>query len=157
MPRFMRKGKTKIFFVPTIASLSAPTAVEINAGTQLDTQLAEINGFEFTNTAIDTPDMASSFVSKIPGEDTVGDSNMTFYQLSGTTNPISLALAKNAVGYVVLFHEGIAGALPAASDKCDIWPVIVASNSKRYTVANEAAQYQVVFTNTAAPTAGVLA
>lgn len=156
MPRFMRKGRTKIFFVPTIASLAAPTAVEVNAGTQVDVQLAEINGFNFANTAIDTPDMATSFVSKIPGEDTVGDSNMSFYELT-TTNPISTALAKGSVGYIVIFPGGLAGAIPAAADKAEVWPTIVASNSKQYTVGNEAAKYQVVFTNTAAPVAATLA
>lgn len=155
MPRFMRKGKTKIFFVPTIASLSAPTAVEVNAGTELTPQLAEINGFDFTNTPIDTPDMSQAFVSKIPGEDTVGDSNMSFYELTGS-NPIATALAKGTTGYVVIFYGGIAGATPAAADKAQVWPTIVASNSKRYTVANEAAMYQVVYTNTAAPTEATL-
>jgi hypothetical protein len=155
MPRFMRKGKSKIFWVLTIANLSAPTAAEVNAGTRIDTELAEINGFTFANSPIDVPDMSTAFVSKIPGEDTVTDSNMTFYEQS-TTNPISTALAKGATGNVVIFYNGTAGALPAAADKCEVWPAIVASNARMYTVANEAAKYQVVFTNTAAVTAGTM-
>lgn len=157
MPRFMRKGKTRVWFVPTIASVTlvAPTTVEVNAGVRLDVELAEINGFSFSNSPIDVPDMATAFVSKIPGEDTVADSNMTFYEQT-LTNPISVALAKNVVGYIVIFYAGIAGALPAAADKAEVWPVIVASNAKLYTTGSEAAKYQVVFTNTAAPAAAVL-
>lgn len=155
MARFMRKGKSRLYWVLTIAALPTTTAAEVNAGTRIDAQLAEINGFSFANTPIDTPDMATAFVSKIPGEDTVGDSNMTFYE-DTTTNPISTALAKGTVGYVVIFYAGIAGATPAAADKAEVWPVIVASNAKQYTTGNEAAKYQVVFTNTAGPTAVTL-
>lgn len=155
MARFMRKGKTKIFWVLTISVLTAPTAAEVNAGVRIDAQLAEINGFTFTNTPIDTPDMATAFVSKIPGEDTVGDSNMSFYE-DTASNPISTALAKGTVGNVVIFYVGTAGATPAAADKAEVWPVIVASNAKQYTTGNEAAKYMVVFTNTAGPTAATL-
>jgi hypothetical protein len=155
MARFMRKGRTKIFWVLTIANLSAPTAAEVNGGTRIDTELAEINGFSFANTPIDTPDMATTFVSKIPGEDTVGESNMTFYEQT-TTNPISTALAKGTVGNVVIFYNGTAGATPAAADKAEVWPCIVASNAKLYTTSNEAAKYMVVFTNTAGPSAATL-
>ncbi len=151
----MRKGRTKIWWVLTIATPTAPTAAEVNAGTRIDTALAEINGFTFANTPIETPDMATTFVSKIPGEDTVGDSNMTFYE-DTTTNPISTALAKGAIGNVVIFYVGTAGASPAAADKAEVWPSIVASNAKQYTTSNEAAKYMVTFTNTAAPSAATL-
>jgi hypothetical protein len=155
MARFMRKGVTKIYFVSTIANLSALTTAEVTAGTRLDTALAEINGFEFANNPIDTPDMSSAFVSKIPGEDAVSDSSMVFYE-DKTSNPIATALAKNVVGNIVIFYAGTAGASPAAADKAEVWPIIVASNAKKYTTGNEAAQYNVVFTNTAAPSAATL-
>jgi hypothetical protein len=151
----MRKGITKVYFVATIASLTAPTTAEVTAGTRLDTQLAEINGFEFANNPIDTPDMSAAFVSKIPGEDAVSDSSLVFYE-DKTSNPIATALAKNVVGNIVIFYGGTAGVSPALGDKCEVWPIIVGSNAKKYTTGNEAAQYAVVFTNTAAPVAGTL-
>ena len=152
MARFMRKGTTEIYFVPTIADPAAPTVAEMGAGTQLDDEIAEINGFNFTNNPIDTPDMGSTFVSKIPGEDTVDSSNMSFYE-DDTSNPIDTALAKGTVGYIVIFPAGIATpGTPGTGDVGETWPVIVASNSKTYSAGNEAAQYQVVYTNTAGPT-----
>lgn len=151
MSRFMRKGITKVFFVPTIADPEAPTATEVNAGVNLTGQIAEVNGFSFTNSPINTPDMASAFVSKIPGEDTTDDSSLVFYEDS-VTNPISTALGKGTTGFVVIFPTGIAGETPAAADKADVWPAQVASNSKQYTVDNDAAKYTVTFTLTAEPT-----
>lgn len=151
MPRFMRKGTTRFYFVPTIASADLiPTAAEVTAGTRLDPQLAEVNGFNFSNSPIATPDMASTFVSSIPGEDSAADSNITYYE-DKTSNPIKTAQAKGTTGYIVIFFAGIAGAAPAAGDDADVWPVQIASVSRMYTAGNEAAQYQVVYTPTAPP------
>jgi len=155
MTRFMRKGKTKVFWVLTIASTSAPTAAEINAGVILHTQLEDISGFLFKNNPIDTPDMGQTLVTKVSGEDTLDDSSMGFYE-DDTTNPISTALAKGTNGFVVIFYKGIAGASPAAADKAEVWPVQVASNARNYTTDNKAADYTVMFTNTAAPVQATL-
>lgn len=155
MVRFMRKGKTKIFFVLTIAVPTAPTAAEVNAGTILHTQLKEINGFTFQNNPIETPDMGTAFVTKIGGEDTVEDSNMTFYE-DDTTTTLSTALAKNTNGFVVIFYKGTAGASPAAADKAEVWPVTITSNARLYTVDNEAAAFMVTFANTLAPSQATL-
>jgi hypothetical protein len=147
----MRKGITKVRWAPTIASATlVPTTAEITAGTDLTPQVAEINGFSFANSPIDTPDMSSAFVGKIPGEDSTDNSDITFYE-DKTTNPISTAQAKGNNGYVVIFPTGIAGAAPAIGDKCDVWPAIIASNARMYTADNEAAKYKVTYALTAPP------
>jgi hypothetical protein len=156
MARFMRKGTSKVYWVPTIANLTAPTVAEITAGTVLTLQIAEITGFTFTNNPIDTPDMGSSFVSKIPGEDTVDTSSFRFYE-DKTSNPIRTVLAKGAIGYIVFFPAGTVGANPAVADKAEVWPVTVASNARAYSAGNEAASYNVVLSNTAPPSDAVLA
>jgi len=150
MARFMRKGTTKIFFVPTIASKTAPTAAEVTAGTNLTGQIAEMSGFTFSNSPIQTPDMSTKFVSQIPGEDSTEDSSITFYE-DKSSNPIRTALAKDTNGYIVIFSGGTAGANPAAADKCEVWPVTVSSNARRFSAGNEAAQYEVRFATTAEP------
>lgn len=156
MSRFMRKGTTKIWFAPSLTNPAAPTVASVTGGTRLDTAIAEIAGFTFKNNPIDTPDMASTFVAKITGEDTVDDSSMTFYE-DDTANPIMTALSKGATGYVVIFYAGIAGATPASGDKCEVWPVTISSNARMYTADNEAAKFQVSFATTAAPVAATVA
>jgi hypothetical protein len=156
MARFMRKGIARFYWVPTIANLVAPTVAEITAGTELTAQMGEINGFSFTNNPIDTPDMSSAFVTKIPGEDTVDNSSFRFYE-DKTTNPIRTVLAKNSTGNIVIFPAGVAGANPAVADKAEVWPVTVASNSRTYSAGNEAAAYMVVLTNTLPPKDAVVA
>lgn len=149
--RFMRKGTTRFYFVPTIASASlVPTAAEVNAGVRLDQEIAEVAGFSFENQPIRTPDMASAFVSQIAGEDSTEDSSLTMYQRKGT-DVLRAALPKGAVGYVVIFYSGTTGATPAAGDKADVWPSTVGSNAKMYTADNEAAKYRVRFNLTDPP------
>ncbi len=154
MSRFSQKGTAKFFFVPTIASTAAPTAVEVNAGTELTGQLAEVNGFEFKNEPIPTPTMATSFDAQVPGQDTVDASSLGFWE-DKTTNPIKTALPKGTSGYVVIFFKGTAGASPAAADKAEVWPVTVSSVHRRYTAGNEAAMYTVDFAMTAPPSVDV--
>lgn len=149
--RFMRKGTTKFFFVPTIASATLiPTAAEVIAGTNITPAMNEVNGFNFSNDTIETRDMDTTFVGNIPGEDTAEDSNLVFYE-DKTTNPIKTALAKGTSGFVVIFFAGIAGAAPAAGDDADVWPVIVAANTRQYTAANEAAMWRADFATSAEP------
>jgi hypothetical protein len=152
--RYMRRGNTKFYYVPTIANKSAPTVVEITAGTDLSPQVAEVAGFEFANSPISSPDFANAFTPQVPGEDTASESSFTFYEIGGT-DAIYTAQAKGATAYVAIFAKGLAGALPATADKCEIWPITIGSKARQYTADNEAAKYRVVYNVTAAPTVDV--
>jgi hypothetical protein len=159
MPRFMRKGRTKVFFIPAAAAPAALTVAEITAGDELTPELAEMNGFTFSNSPIMVPDMDNAYTSQIGGEDTAAESSLTFYEKTGgdAANPIRVALAKDTPGFVVIVPEGLAGATPAAGDDYEIWPAVVTSNARTYTVANEAAQYAVSFSITSPPSEGTVA
>ena len=147
MPRFMRKGRTKVRWIPTIAAATLiPTTAEVTAGTDLTPQLAEIAGFTFTNSPIATPDMSSDFVVTIPGENATEDSSMTFYEDNVfASNPIKTALAKGATGFIGIYFQGIAGATPASGDRLDVWPVSISANVRTYTAGNEAAMWRADF------------
>jgi hypothetical protein len=64
MPRFNRKGVTKILFAETIASATyLPTSAELTGATDYTGDIAAVDGFTIENQEIETPDMASTFVS----------------------------------------------------------------------------------------------
>lgn len=147
MGRFSRKGIAKFHFVPTIANLNGPTVAEITAGEDITPDIAEVSGFEFANSPIVTPDLATTFSPQISGEDVAAESSITFYERDDSTT-IMAALAKGADGYVVIFPKSSA---IAAAAKVEVWPVTVASNSRQYTAENEAAKFRVVFSVTAVP------
>lgn len=147
MARFNRKGVTKIMFLPTVASTSLlPTRAEISAGTNYTNQINALEGWNISNQPIDTPDMASTFVAKIDGDDTAADSSLTFYEDS-TLADIEEDLAKGTSGVIAIFSKGD---VPGGKG-LDVFPVKVASNSKGYSTGNEAAMITVQFVITDRP------
>lgn len=147
MARFNRKGTTKIYFLPTIAATTLiPTNTEITAGTDYTGQINAVDGFTLENTPIETPDMESTFVSKIGGDDSAADSSLTFYEDS-TLDEIETDLAKGTSGFIVIFSKG----KTEGAKGMDVYPVTVVSNSKAFTTDNEAAKITVQFTITARP------
>lgn len=142
MARYMRKGVSEVHLVPTIGDLAAPTAAEITAGEDLTPDLAEINGVTFANQPIDVPDFSSAWTKKIPGEDQADDPQLTFYEDDASAT-IRDAQAKGTEGYLVFLPEGNAAAAPT-----EVWPVIVASNSREWSAGNDPARYQVTYSVT---------
>lgn len=155
MTRFMRKGKAKVFFAtPKPADLAAITVAELT--TNLTPELGEVNGFTFANSPIQTPNMDEAFTPQIGGEDTAADSSLGLYEQDDDTS-IKDSLAKDTPGAIVFFHSGIAGETPAAGDDYEAFPGVITSNSRTYTVGNEAAMYNVSFSIDGTPEEGVLA
>ena len=145
--RFNRKGVTKIKLLPNIASTALlPTRSEISAGTDLTDGIRSIDGWSLENQPIETPDMGSTFVPKIDGDDAAADSSLGFYE-DNTLDDIETDLAKGTTGYICIFSKGD---VPAGKG-LDVFPVKVASNAKAYSTDNEAAQINVQFVITDRP------
>lgn len=147
MARFNRKGVTKILFADTIAATTyMPTLAEITGATDYTKQVAAVDGFSLENQEIETPDMESTFVAKIPGDDSASDSSLTFYE-DDVTDTIETDLAKGTVGFIIICRKGKA----ASTKGMDVYPVRVASNSAAITADNEAAKIMVKFSITDRP------
>ena len=145
MARFFRRGVSKIRWITAPSNPAAPTLAEVNAGVALDAALADISGFEFANTPIPVPDLASTFTATIPGEDTTQNPTMTFYD-DDTTTTIRTALAKGNAGYVIFAPYGIAN-----TKRAEIWPAKVTGYNDAWTAANEAAKATAGFAITSTP------
>ena len=126
---YIYPGFLEAYFVPTIASSALiPTAVEVNAGTRLTTVNGGLlpdglQGFSFKTQWVKKRIMADAIELNIPGPDQLADSTLVFNRIPTTAESAKkTALAKAANGFLVIFGQGIAGASPAAGDKCDVWP-----------------------------------
>lgn len=148
MSLYLRRGTTKVYFLPSIASQSAPTQAELTAGTNFTGNISDVNGWSAKTQFIEVPNFGSRYVSKIPGNTTSDDSSLTFYE-DTTSNPVRTTLSKDTAGFIVTFPSGAT----ASSSKCDVFPVQVGANTRLYTSGNEAAKIQVDFSITATPTA----
>ncbi|MFE7111758.1 hypothetical protein ACFU98_29440 [Streptomyces sp. NPDC057575] len=147
MARFNRKGVTKILFAETIAAVDyMPTLVEITGATDYTKAVAAVEGFALENQEIETPDMASTFVAKIPGDDSATDSSLTFYE-DDIKDDVETDLAKGTTGFIIICRKG----KTASTKGMDVHPVRVASNSPAITADNEAAKIMVKFSITDRP------
>lgn len=153
--KFFRRGVSGAWFVPTISSTSAPTAVEIAAGTELSAAVTAIENFETATSRISQPVLKYRVNPQIDGEQTFGDASMTLLEDDGVSGTDSAALAAaytaladQVTGFIVLSPTSAA---PAASDKVEVWPVKVGANNRQWTLDNEMAKYQVAFAVTDVP------
>lgn len=145
MARYTRRGKSKILFLPTIANNAAPTRAEITAGTALTPQVAEVNGFSFSNSPIQTPDLENTFTSQIGGEDTAADSSLTFYDDDAAAT-IRTALAKGTAGKILLLPYG-----DVATKRAEVWPTTTTSVADEWSAGNDPARFTVQFSITSPP------
>lgn len=144
MARFFRRGVSKVRFLPAVAGAS-PTRSEITAGEDLTDFIADISGFQLSNSPIAVPDLAHAFTSQIDGEDTVADSAFTLND-DTEEDDIRTALPKGTEGYILLLPYG-----DIAAKRCEVWPVKVVGYNDQWTVGNDPAQAIVGFAVTSVP------
>lgn len=146
--RYWRPGLTKCYYCPAIAVKTGPTRVELNAGTDLSGEIAEINGFEVAGETIDAPDLGSVFIAKISGQVSAKDSSISFYASSNSVDVRSL-LPRTTVGFIVWLDEG-----DTAGRKMDVFPVTVIAAPKMRNL-KDPAQIQIQFAITSVPAENV--
>lgn len=156
MPRFNRRGQEKVYFVPVLASQTAPSAAAIVAGQPLHLGLRAISGFNYTGEDLDVSDMSDTWGKTIPGGDTAADSTMTFYEgddAADVERDIEDALVKGDDGFIVFCPTGV----PVATSRVRVWPVRVKSNNPDETAENAGATFTVGFSIPNPPTLDAVA
>lgn len=148
--KYMRRGTSKFFFLEAIDSPSMiPTRAELTGGEEFSEQIAAMDGWTVTNNEIETPNMADTYDSTIPGSDKADSSSFTFYEDEDTATT-EATFAKGTEGFVVILRKGDV----PASTSMDVFPIRVASQSPQYTAENQAAQFVVTCSITSRPVQG---
>lgn len=144
--RYFPTGTTRYLWVPTIAAATnIPTRTEIDAGTDLSTDLAEVSGFTVSSDLIDTPDINKRFTARIAGRITAEDSSLTFYE-DRVGDDVRALLPRDEEGFIVRMGGG-----DVAASLMDIFPVTVSSQSKQEGTDDEAARITIEFAITSEP------
>lgn len=146
--RYFRRGTTKVYFCPTISNKSAPSRAELNAGTDLSNEVAEIEGWMVQSETIDTPALGTRFNAKIDGIISSDDSSLMFYASSDSVDVRTL-LPRGTNGFVVWLDEG-----DVATRKMDVFPVRVTATPKERNM-DGAARIQAQFAITSEPAENV--
>lgn len=136
MSRLVPNENTWVGFSETApANPQAPTAIEIGAATDLTCFVVSINASATGNT-VPTPSICSLFETSIPGTSAAqftGD----FYR-DDTEDAAWEALARGTKGTFYISRFGTGGAVPAAGDKVEVWPVQVTSRAAAALASNTA-------------------
>jgi hypothetical protein len=127
--RFILAGTGVILYVPTMANYLTPTLVELNAGTQIQGELADLSGWSVTANNIDAPDWDSTFTPKVAGLTTADDSTITLYASKDFIDSRTL-MPKGTTGYIVFMDGGFV----STTGKMDVFPISVASAPKQRTM-----------------------
>ncbi len=143
--RYIPPGTRKVYWLTTIASYAtAVTRAEINAGTDLTNEIAEMSGFSVTSASTETPDLSTRFTAKIPGRITADDSSISFYA-SSTSADVRTVLPRDTAGFVIILPEG-----DVPTQKMDVYPAKVASTAVD-TAMEDPEKINIAFTVTRIP------
>lgn len=153
MPRYGTTGRIAVYWVPTIASMAAPTTTEIIAGTNLTPYMLR-DGLKTpaTGNTIDAADAASRFNSTAPG--TYGGDAGSYMGHRGTKTADDVAwttLQKDSIGFLVVARQGFnqnattglgspTGA-PTLADKCEVYSAAVISRAMEDIAENQTSRF----------------
>lgn len=144
--RFIHPGTAKTYWVPTVASLSTgATRVELDAGTDLTGEIADMPGWMMSPQQAEVPDLGKRFVARVPGRINPADSQIVFWASSDTADVRDL-LDDGDTGYIAILHGG-----DVVGQKYWLWPVTVNAVSPPVNVGGDAGRIIVDFVHTAEP------
>lgn len=150
MSKYVHEGMTKVSWVPTIASIAAPTAAELTAGTDITTLLTKDGlNISLNQNFVDNSGLHETFDSQLIGSWS-GTVELTFKRDNATDTAWDL-WEHGEVGYLVVRRgEAYDGAF-AASDKVEVYPGQVGTARPNATAANAQATATVGMAITSEP------
>ena len=135
MARLIPNENTWLGFATSVASLSAPTAAEVNAAVNLTPYLISLNASSRGN-VVPTPSFDTLFETSIAG--TVSATLDADFYRDDTADLAWTTLPRSTNGYFIVSRFGGAGAAhkPIAADVVEVWPVLVVSRTMANTSNN---------------------
>jgi hypothetical protein len=153
VPRFNAALTEKVYWVPTIASVTAPTSAEITAGQNLTSIKPDsISGFSLVRGQVEGYDISSPVATTADSNYDVTDLSFQIFANSTTGSSDvtqNTLLAEGSAGYLLFALNGSV----ATAAKVEIWPVTIRGNNVADTRGTNAIQTRLIqFSSTAPPT-----
>lgn len=150
--RYIPEGVTHFYWVTSIASISAPTRAELDAGKDLTPEIAAMGNWGVTSAPANAPDLKSKFIPTVNGLISIDGPTLSVYlSETGDVSDIRSVLPRDTKGFVVKFPEG-----DIAGNTMDVFPATVASLSKPTALGGTVAVGELTFTVTAEPAENVV-
>jgi hypothetical protein len=151
MSDLVSDGFTRIFWVPSIANIHAPTTTELNAGTALQSFVTP-DGLKIdpSTAKVDTSNVASTFNTEKAGR-TSFDNSLTLKRQDGTDTLFQTTLRKNQSGFLVVRRNLTASTAFASTQRVEVYPSECGEPQLSSPAANEVQKYTVPLMVTSEP------
>lgn len=145
-------GKTRVYWVTTIANIQAPTTTELNAGIDLTATLTAdgLSGFQPDTADVDTSSLASTFTTNVNGRTSFSNTQLTLKkQLSGDT--IFTTLTRDTAGFVAIRRSVVQSTAWTTAQAMEVYPALCEEVSRMDPAPNTIERYVIGIKITATP------
>lgn len=145
-------GKTRVYWVTTIANIAAPTTTELNAGISLQSTLTAdgLMGLSPDTADVDTSSLASTFSTAVNGRTSFSGTGLRLKKQSGT-DTIFTTLVRDTAGYLVVRRSISESTAWASSQACQVYPALCGEVKHLDPEPNTIERYEVPLKITATP------
>jgi len=145
-------GRNRVWSVPTIANIAAPTTTELNAGVSLDVWMTPdgLVGFEPDTADVDNSKLSSTFNTTSAGRPSFSGTLLRLIKQTGTDtvyNTFVYGFATN----IVVRRDATSTTAWASSDKVEVYPIQCGEIRNLPPAANEVHKYEVLTKITSQP------
>lgn len=146
-------GNIRVYSVPTIANINAPTTTELNAGTDLTPFMTPdgLVGFDPDTAAVDNAKLNSTFNTQQPGRASWSGTTLRFHRQTGT-DTIRNTLVRGYTTNIVVRRGGVTyGTAFATSQSIEVYPAACGEIKPLSPEANATEKYEVPLFITSQP------
>jgi len=152
VPDITADGKTRVFWVTTIANIQAPTTTELNAGIDLTSTLTAdgLSGFQPDTADVDTSSLASTFTTNVNGRTSFSNTQLTLKkQSSGDT--IFTTLTRDTAGFVAIRRSVAQATAWTSAQALEVYPALCEEVARLDPAPNTIERYIIGVKITASP------
>lgn len=152
MPDSLADGRTRVYWVPSIASQAAPTVAELNAGTALQDLMTPdgLEGFEASTAKVDNSSLGSTFDTGVPGRASYDGTLLRLKKQTGTDTVYNF-FVRDVVGFVVIRRSLDKNTAWASTQKVEVYPAQTGETRLLKPEGNSVEKYEVPTMVTATP------
>jgi len=145
-------GKTRVYWVTTIANIQAPTTTELNAGIALQSTLTAdgLVGFRPDTADVDTSALDSTFNTMVNGRTSFSGTLLRLKKQSGT-DTIFTTLIRDTAGYVVVRRSVASTTAWASSQAVEVYPALCGEVARVDPEPNTVERYEIPIKITSSP------
>lgn len=152
MPDITSDGKTRVYWVTTIANIASPTTTELNAGIDLTSTLTAdgLSGLQPDTADVDTSSLASTFNTMVNGRSSFSNTRLRLKKQSGT-DTIFTTLVRDTAGYLVIRRSVTQATAWTTAQGVEVYPALCGEVARMDPEPNSVERYEIPIKITATP------